>query len=222
MSELEWTGPEGDSARGLLCSTASGSPAPAVLLIPDGAGSAGTAQALAGVLAGAGMHALVHAPVDAEQDPASLAELEAARAAQAGVPGVDVERVALCGWGRGGTLAWLLACRSTAVAAVVGFQPRLVYEHLSAERPVEPLEMTLNLGCPFQAHYLLGDPSLEASEIEHVRAVLSRSFRHFDIVTHAGIGPGFDEAGSAAHDPRATSEVERRTLSFLRECLELG
>ena len=76
-------------------------------------------------------------------------------------------------------------------------------------------------GLPPRAELALDAP-LEASEIEHVRAVLSRSFRHFDIVTHAGIGPGFDEAGSAAHDPRATSEVERRTLSFLRECLELG
>ena len=44
MSELEWSGPEGEPVRGSLCSAMSEAPAPGVLLVPDGAEGADTAD----------------------------------------------------------------------------------------------------------------------------------------------------------------------------------
>jgi pimeloyl-ACP methyl ester carboxylesterase len=57
-------------------------------------------------------------------------------------------RPAVVGVGMGATWALLLGCQSLGVSAVGWIQGRLVYPRLSANKPVQPLEMILNLDVP--------------------------------------------------------------------------
>lgn len=68
--------------------------------------------------------------------------LEAALVAADGAPRI------LIGAGPGGTRAFLHACRSRVVDAVVLVDAPLVLEDLSQGMPVQPLEMSLNLEAP--------------------------------------------------------------------------
>jgi pimeloyl-ACP methyl ester carboxylesterase len=64
------------------------------------------------------------------------------------VKAMGTERPAVVGVGMGGTWALLLGCQSVGVSAVATVNGRLVYPRLSAAKPVQPLEMILNLGAP--------------------------------------------------------------------------
>ena len=93
--------------------------------------------------------------------------------------------------------------------AVVSLGGRVVRDALSATHPLQPLEMALNLGCPFLGVFAEGDAALPAGELEHARAVLSQFARSFDIVSLPGADPGF-------HD----GEVADRVVDFLRDCVD--
>ncbi|MBJ76196.1 MAG: hypothetical protein CMJ98_04175 [Planctomycetes bacterium] len=58
------------------------------------------------------------------------------------------ERPAVVGVGMGATWALLLGCQSVGVSAVAAVNGRLIYPRLSATKPVQPLEMVLNLSVP--------------------------------------------------------------------------
>ena len=58
------------------------------------------------------------------------------------------ERPAVVGVGMGATWTLLLGCQSVGVSAVAAVNGRLVYPRLSATKPVQPLEMILNLTAP--------------------------------------------------------------------------
>jgi dienelactone hydrolase len=61
---------------------------------------------------------------------------------------MGTERPAVVGVGLGATWALLLGCQSVGVSAVAVVNGRLVYPRLSATKPVQPLEMILNLSAP--------------------------------------------------------------------------
>jgi len=64
------------------------------------------------------------------------------------VKAMGTEHPAVVGVGMGGTWALLLGCQSVSVSAVATVNGRLVYPRLSAAKPVQPLEMILNLSAP--------------------------------------------------------------------------
>jgi pimeloyl-ACP methyl ester carboxylesterase len=61
---------------------------------------------------------------------------------------MGTERPVVVGVGMGATWALLLGCQSVGVSAVAVVNGRLVYPRLSATKPVQPLEMILNLSAP--------------------------------------------------------------------------
>jgi pimeloyl-ACP methyl ester carboxylesterase len=61
---------------------------------------------------------------------------------------MGTERPAVVGVGLGATWALLLGCQSVGVSAVAVVNGRLVYPRLSVTKPVQPLEMILNLSAP--------------------------------------------------------------------------
>jgi dienelactone hydrolase len=156
---------------------------------------------------------------DALGDRAALAELERAAAALAARADVASERIAVLGFGRGGTLAFLLGCTSRRIAAVVDVGGPLVYPELSSARPIQPLELALNLDRPLLLVSASRDPAFPPRDVELCRESLSSAGKHFDIFALEA-EPGFLDEESARFDERAAGEAWRRILDFLHEALE--
>lgn len=153
-------------------------------------------------------------------DRQSGADLERALERLAAEPGVDPRRLAAVGFGAGGTLAFLLGCRSDRPAAVVACHGPVVRSELSAAHPVQPLEMALNLACPLLALFGREDPAIPPEHVKRLRTVLSQFARSFDIVSLPDAGRGFFDDRCVGHHEVAAQEAWERTLSFLREHLE--
>lgn len=147
-----------------------------------------------------------------DEDRRMLAYLDAGAAFLARDVGVDTRRLAACGFGRGGTLAFLFGCTRSRVGAVVMFAAPLRYPELSAAHPNQPLELVLNLDAPLLAFFGTDDSSVPAADVERLRDALQAGGKHFEIVTGSGIGPRFLDAPSAP-------DAWERTLAFLRETL---
>jgi dienelactone hydrolase len=211
MSELEalsLPGPKGVALSALLArAQAPREPACGVLFVPGEAGLDAPARELLAALARAGFAALGLAPT-ARSDRGALAELAAGLAALEACAEAVPERLAVLGLGSGGTLAFLLGCTSTRLGALVLWGGRLVYPELSAERPIQPLELALNLGAPLLALHWEEDLAMPPADLERLRTVLSQSAKDFDIVTVPG----------TRGEPVAPAAWQR-TLAFLGERL---
>lgn len=178
-------------------------PHPAALLVGDVA--SGDAEAL--VAAGIAV-ARPELPALDVDGPVLAALAEAARAL-AGDPDLDPTRIAALGAGEGALLVYLLACRGDALAAVVLRGGPVIRSELDAARPVQPLEMTLNLSAPVLGLFHEGDSTAPPEHVELLREALSRGHKQFDIVSLPG------PPDSAADTARAAM------TAFLREWLEL-
>src|SRR5262245_25385822 len=109
---------------------------------PEDAFARGAVERLrrAGLVARA--HALSSAALDS--DRRALAELDRALDELRALPLVERERIGVLGFGRGGTLAFLLGC-TRRLACVVDVEGPVLHPALSPERPTQPLELGLNL-----------------------------------------------------------------------------
>lgn len=143
-------------------------------------------------------------------DRAAVAELAGRRDALVRA-GADPARLALVGFGRGGTLAFLCAC-AWRVRATVDVEGPVVHATLSKERPIQPLELALN----FEGALLLlraGQGSaLSDEELLHLEARLSSAGRPCAIV----VAPELARA-----EPERARSLAGRVFSFLVEnCAE--
>ncbi|HIF42287.1 MAG TPA: hypothetical protein EYQ74_14490 [Planctomycetes bacterium] len=115
-------------------------------------------------------------------------------------------RAAVVGVGMGATWALLLGCQSVGVSAVASVNGRLVYPRLSVTKPVQPLEMILNLSAPV---LLLDDSEGEGAAGEQIELALER-FAAFGIEAEGG---GISPSRSADEGPAA--RVAERLHLFL-------
>lgn len=162
----------------------------------------------------------IRGALDGLSDRQVLADLDDALGALGARDGVDGDRLVTLGFCMGGNYAYLSGCHSDRAAAVVDFYGRIVYPELSAHKPVQPLEMALNLGAPFLGHFGEEDPSIPSSEVERLESTLSQFAKSFDIVRYPGAGHGFmNDSRPGYHGPSAEASF-RRTLEFLRDELE--
>lgn len=152
-------------------------------------------------------------------DRRAVADLEAAAATLAQRPDVDARRLAVVGFGPGGTLAFLLGCQSRRIGAVVDFYGPIVYDELSADRPVQPLEMALNLSAPLLAIFGEADGSIPLDHVRKMGEVLSQFAKPHEILTLPGAGHGFADVQRDTYDPDASERAWSATTTFLREYL---
>lgn len=230
--ELELAGHGGDVVRAALFlppASTEGGASGVVLLAPPYALDAGL-EARAARLVDAGFAVLAPDLFTRERgsardlpelpDRRALADVVAALARLASESGVDPRRIAVVGLGAGGTLAFLSGCHSARPTAVVSLGGRVVRDALSAIHPLQPLEMALNLSCPFLGLFAANDRGLPAGELEHVRAVLSQFARSFDIVSLPGADPDFHESEGADPGAEHARAAWERVVEFLRACVE--
>jgi carboxymethylenebutenolidase len=124
--------------------------------------------------------------------------------------------VAVAGACLGGTLAFLLACTSTRVSAALAFHAPLVYPELDARRPIQPLELALNLGCPLFACYGAEDGLVPPADVERLRRTLGAAAKELELVTIPDAAHAFLDEDAAAFAPAGAEEAWRRALDFLR------
>ncbi len=219
----------------------------AVVLVHEVFGLDPATEDVARRLATAGYHVLAPdlygregtpGPAPTEADPAPEWTLDQIRAASSGVPDrraladldgaagwlaqhedVDARSVAIVGFCMGGTLAFLAGCTSTRFACVVDFYGRVLYGDLSEIKPVQPIEMLLNLDRPLLALFGEEDASIPLDDVRLLEKHLSDANKDFELVTYPGAGHGFFNARRARHHQASADDAWARTLRFLEERL---
>jgi carboxymethylenebutenolidase len=161
----------------------------------------------------------VRAAVSSLPDRRVLADLEGALVHLANDPSVDAKRLGAVGFCMGGNYAYLLGCKSMRVRAVVDFYGRFVYRELTANKPVQPLEMALNLSCPLLAIFGGQDPSISRADVEKLRTTLDQFGKELTIVTFPGAGHGFLNDRRKSYDADAAAKAWKLAIDFLREHL---
>lgn len=210
MQDVAHEGARGDEVAARFVSPEVEEDAPAIVVCCDEEGFDEAVQAACDRFVSRGFHALVPDLSPRESDRDVLADLDGAVRWLARRDDVDADRIAVLGLGRGGTLAFLFACHSRELVAAVTFGASLTYPQLSAQRPMQPIEMALNLSCPWLAFFGEADDSVDADERGQMDRVLSQFARDFDIVSLPGAGRGF-------YRTEAATGAWERTSSFLAE-----
>ena len=161
----------------------------------------------------------VRAAVASLPDRRVLGDLEGALDRLAADPQVDAKRLAAVGFCMGGNYAYLLGCASRRVSAVVDFYGRFIYRELSPNKPVQPLELALNLSCPMLAMFGERDPSITAEDVENLRKVMDQFAREATVVTFPGVGHGFMNDRRRSYDRETAEKAWGMAVDFLQEHL---
>jgi carboxymethylenebutenolidase len=161
----------------------------------------------------------VRAAVGSLPDRRVLGDLEGALAHLASDPEVDAKRLGAIGFCMGGNYAFLLGCKSMRTRAVVDFYGRFIYKDLTANKPMQPLEMALNLSCPLLAIFGEEDPSITREDVAKFRKTLEQFAKDATIVTFAGAGHGFLNDRRKSYHREAAEKAWKLAVDFLREHL---
>lgn len=218
-STLEWCAPGGASRRAELRAPAGEGPFAAALVVAPAA-AASFARALCVELEASGWCTLRADSEDfaaAGGDRAANAELEHALAALADVAGVDEDALALVGVGEWGCLAFLCACQSRRVAAVVDVCGALVRPGLDAQHPVQPLDMVLNLGAPALLVNASEDERFGSAAASAAAARIERALRSVERAEVPGRSADFLDPSSGGYHAERAAHVARSIATFLRE-----
>jgi len=159
----------------------------------------------------------VRAAVLSLPDRRVLGDLEGALDHLAQQPDVDAKKLATVGFCMGGNYAYLLGCASRRVSAVVDFYGRFIYRELSPHKPVQPLELALNLSCPMLAMFGERDPSISAEDVERFRKVMDQFAREVTVVVFPGAGHGFMNDRRRSYDRETAGKAWELAVDFLRE-----
>ncbi len=128
-----------------------------------------------------------------------LLDIDAARnlAASAG-------RVGIVGYGWGGTLAWLAACRLHSLAAAACYYGAEIVE-FKDENPK----------CPTVLHFGARDPLIPPRDVQDI----ADAHPDLPVVVHAEVGHGFNRDAQADPGAAAARAANARTLALFEETL---
>ena len=233
VDRVSFEGAGGDGVTGLLVSpdAAGAAPRAGLVLVHDASGLDAHVEATARRLATEGyaviapdLHARAGASGARPSDRRVLADLDGALArlveqlaprAPAGRAGAPV--IGAIGFGAGATQAFLFGCHSDRVDAVVDFCGPIVYPELSAEQPMQPLEMALNLGAPLLGLFAGDDPSIPRADVTALETRLGQFMKRAEVHVFDGVRPGFFDEAHPAHDAQAAARAWELVRAFLDE-----
>ena len=217
LERVQFAGPDGATLEGLQARPGSDreGPLPAVVVATAPSPRAGAPSRDEAVERFVQLGFVALAPelesgAEALTDRQAVARLDAAAAHLERDPDVDAESIAVFGRGTAGAHAFLLGCQSRRIAAVVDWGSPVVYPELSGERPVQPLEMALNLSAPMLGVYADGDATVPPEHVDALEETLARFALSLELLRV----PAWGEA--------ATATAWSRTAAFLAESLGLS
>jgi carboxymethylenebutenolidase len=156
----------------------------------------------------------------AASDRRALVELDGVLDRLRARPDLDPERLGVLGFGRGGTLAFLLGC-TRRLAALVDVAGPVLHQSLSPERPTQPLELALNLEGAFLGVFAERG-AVGAEERALLRERLTSAARPFEIVIVPDARDGFFDPRASGYDASRAAQLWRGVLSFLDAHLAAG
>ena len=234
-AELSFTR-DGDGLRGYAAWPADGTPAPAIVLIPDVRGVYEHFRDVTRRFADAGfftfaidLYSREGAPdlpdlnavmgwMAALSDQRVLADVAGAVNFLASRPEVRADAIGITGFCMGGMYALMAAETVPRLAACVGWYGmlRAVGEH----KPDSPLSLAPRLGCPYLGLFGAEDALIPQADIENLRGILTRERKTFEIQVYAGAGHAFfNDARPDAFRAQVAADAWRRAVAFFRRHL---
>jgi carboxymethylenebutenolidase len=159
----------------------------------------------------------VFAWIQALPDPRVLADLGAAVRYLAGRDDIRGDAIAVTGYCLGGQYALMAACTVPHLAACVSWYGMLRYAEHNERKPRSPLELAPQLGCPYLGLFGADDALIPRTDVEELRAILSREHKQFEIEVYDGAGHAFfNDTRADAYRPEVAARAFPRVVAFLR------
>ena len=136
---------------------------------------------------------------------------------------IDPTRIAVVGFGFGGTVAILAAAQNTRLAAAVNFYGDLVYPKnmLSRTKPNSPVDMIPYINCPLLSIYGAGSGSITRQDIGLLERRLREKNKTYELKFYPGAPNGFfNDSRPDVYQPQAAREALAHTLNWLDSYLK--
>ncbi|MGH2584556.1 MAG: dienelactone hydrolase family protein [Dehalococcoidia bacterium] len=132
-------------------------------------------------------------------------------------------RVGVIGFCSGGRHTYLAACRIPGVdAAVDCWGGGVIVDDLSQLtefRPVAPIDLTENLGCPLLGIFGNEDRNPTPDQVNRTEEVLQRLGKSYEFVRYDGAGHGFFAADRPAYRPEQAVDGWQKVFTFFEKYL---
>jgi carboxymethylenebutenolidase len=149
-----------------------------------------------------------------------LGDLRAAASFLASRPDVRATAIGITGFCMGGQYALMAACTVPGLAACVSWYGMLRYAEHTPLKPASPLALAPQLACPYLGLFGEADALIPLSDVEELRAILTRAGKAFAIQTYPDAGHAFfNDTRPDAFRPGAAADAWRRCIAFLRQHL---
>jgi carboxymethylenebutenolidase len=135
---------------------------------------------------------------------------------------VDANRVAVVGFGFGGTIALLSAAQVSGLAAAVNFYGDVVYprELISRTKPNSPLDLMGLIKCPLLSFYGAPDNIISSQEVSQLERTLRARGKVFELKTYPRVPNGFFNNSRPEYRAEAARDAFARTFNFLDRYLK--
>jgi carboxymethylenebutenolidase len=135
---------------------------------------------------------------------------------------VNVRRVAVMGFGFGGTLALLTAAQMGELAAVVNFYGHTVYPSsaISRVKPISPIDAIGVIRCPILSFYGTPDTGISSNEIALLEQTLRAKGKAFEIKSYPKVPSGFCSGNPNLYQADAANDALSKTVTFLNKYLK--
>lgn len=136
---------------------------------------------------------------------------------------INPARIAVVGFGFGGTVALLAAAQNREMAAAVNFYGEVVYPKTMLDRakPNSPVDMVQYINCPILSIYGAGDANVSRQDVGLLERRLREKGREFDIKVFADAPNGFfNENRPEVYRPTTTREAMVVVLNWLDALLK--
>lgn len=142
--------------------------------------------------------------------PRAVQEIESALAYLMGQPFSNGEKPGVIGYCMGGGLTLLTGCKSQRVGGIAVYYGR---------NP-NPIDQVANLSCPMLGIYGKEDRGIPPSEVERLRAALTRYEKKADIHIYPKAGHAFFNDECPSYAPEAAKDAWSCTPDFFRANLQ--
>ncbi len=158
----------------------------------------------------------------ATPDPLAVSDINKGYNYLKGESFIDTSRVAVMGFGFGGTVALLAASQNTDFAAAVNFYGDVVYPKSAITRgkPYSPVEMIPLIKCPILSIYGGPDEDISREDLALYERRLREKSRGFDLKVYPNAKNGFfNDRRPEVYQPKIAQEALSITLNWLKKQL---
>ena len=152
-------------------------------------------------------------PVQTIPDACILSDLEATIEHLDVLTFVDAKRLGVIGFGMGGRYAYLLAAKTTRLAAAADFYGPITPER-SALKPETPLDVAPRVTCPILGLFGGSDPEVPLADVHALRDTMITHRKSFEIKLYPDAPRAFFNDTSASYRADMAQDAWNRALSF--------